>query len=113
MHSWPDERLERSIADAIAMGAGLREITTAATAAAIRIAIQSEHGNLQRAAKRLGVTDRALQMRRAGPRSRSTIEAHLSPGAALDGRPLRLRLELDLHSGDSISGRANRCSVRD
>ncbi len=64
-HAWPDERLERSIADAIAMGAGLREITTAATAAAIRIAFQSEHGNLQRAAKRLGVTDRALQMRRA------------------------------------------------
>jgi transcriptional regulator with GAF, ATPase, and Fis domain len=70
-HAWPDERLERSIADAIAMGAGLREITTAATAAAIRIAVQSEHGNLQRAAKRLGVTDRALQMRRAaGERSK-------------------------------------------
>jgi DNA-binding NtrC family response regulator len=65
MHPWPDERLDRSIADAIAVGAGLREITTAATAAAIRIAVQSEHGNLQRAAKRLGVTDRALQMRRA------------------------------------------------
>ena len=64
-HAWHDERLERSIADAIAMGAGLREITTAATAAAIRIVVQSEHGNLQRAAKRLGVTDRALQMRRA------------------------------------------------
>ena len=64
-HAWPDERLERSIADAIAMGAGLREITTAATAVAIRIAVQSEHGNLQRAAKRLGITDRALQMRRA------------------------------------------------
>jgi DNA-binding NtrC family response regulator len=64
-HAWPDERLELSIADAIAMGAGLREITTAATAAAIRIAVRSEHGNLQRAAKRLGVTDRALQMRRA------------------------------------------------
>jgi transcriptional regulator with GAF, ATPase, and Fis domain len=62
---WPDDRLERSIADAIALGAGLREITTAATAAAIRIAVQSENGNLRRAAKRLGVTDRALQMRRA------------------------------------------------
>jgi transcriptional regulator with GAF, ATPase, and Fis domain len=62
---WPDDRFERSIADAIALGAGLREITTAATAAAIRLAVQSESGNLQRAAKRLGVTDRALQMRRA------------------------------------------------
>ena len=63
--AWPDERLQRTIADAIALGASLKEISTATTAAAIRIAVQSERGNLQRAAKRLGVTDRALQMRRA------------------------------------------------
>lgn len=63
--AWPDERLEQTIADAIALGASLKEISTATTAAAIRIAVQSERGNLQRAAKRLGVTDRALQMRRA------------------------------------------------
>jgi len=62
---WPDERFQRSIADAIAMGASLKEISTATTAAAIRIAVQSEQGNLQRAARRLGVTDRALQLRRA------------------------------------------------
>jgi transcriptional regulator with GAF, ATPase, and Fis domain len=64
-HAWPNEQLERTIADAIAVGASLREISSATTAAAIRIAVQSERGNLQRAAKRLGVTDRALQMRRA------------------------------------------------
>jgi transcriptional regulator with GAF, ATPase, and Fis domain len=63
--AWPDERLEQTIADAVALGASLREISSATTAAAIRIAVQSERGNLQRAAKRLGVTDRALQMRRA------------------------------------------------
>jgi transcriptional regulator with GAF, ATPase, and Fis domain len=63
--AWPDERLERTIADAIALGASLKEISSATAAAAIRIAVQSEKGNLQRAAKRLGVTDRALQMRRA------------------------------------------------
>jgi transcriptional regulator with GAF, ATPase, and Fis domain len=63
--AWPDERLERTIADAIALGASLKEISSATTAVAIRIAVQSEKGNLQRAAKRLGVTDRALQMRRA------------------------------------------------
>jgi transcriptional regulator with GAF, ATPase, and Fis domain len=72
-HAWPDDRLERSIADAIAMGASLREITTATTSAAIRIAVDAEHGNLQRAAKRLGVTDRALQMRR---RAAGTISRH-------------------------------------
>jgi len=63
--AWPDQKLERTIADAIALGASLKEISSATTATAIRIAVQSERGNLQRAAKRLGVTDRALQMRRA------------------------------------------------
>jgi hypothetical protein len=43
----------------------LREIGRAATESAIRLAVANEDGNLQRAAKRLGVTDRALQMRRA------------------------------------------------
>jgi len=50
---------------ALDRGVGLREIGRAAADAAIRLAIASEHGNLQRAAKRLGVTDRALQLRRA------------------------------------------------
>jgi transcriptional regulator with GAF, ATPase, and Fis domain len=50
---------------ALERGVGLREIGRAATDAAIRLVITSEDGNLQRAAKRLGVTDRALQLRRA------------------------------------------------
>ena len=50
---------------ALQQGVGLRQIGRAAADAAIRLAIASEDGNLQRAAKRLGVTDRALQMRRA------------------------------------------------
>jgi transcriptional regulator with GAF, ATPase, and Fis domain len=62
---WPDGQLDRALGDAIASGASLREISAATTQAAIRIAVQSEQGNRQRAAKRLGVTDRALQMRRA------------------------------------------------
>jgi len=64
LRTWPNERLEQAIADAITMGVGLKEISQATTETAIRIAVQSENGNLQRAAKRLGVTDRALQMRR-------------------------------------------------
>jgi transcriptional regulator with GAF, ATPase, and Fis domain len=63
--AWPDEQLDRSIAGAIAAGASLRDISSVTSQAAIRIAVQSEQGNLQKAAKRLGVTDRALQMRRA------------------------------------------------
>ena len=62
---WPDENLEKTIANAITLGAGLKEISQSTTQAAIRIAIQSENGNIQRAAKKLGVTDRALQLRRA------------------------------------------------
>jgi transcriptional regulator with GAF, ATPase, and Fis domain len=54
-----------AIEAAIAGGIGLREIGRAASSAAIRIALEQEGGNLQRAARRLGVTDRALQMRRA------------------------------------------------
>jgi transcriptional regulator with GAF, ATPase, and Fis domain len=63
--AWPDEYLEKAISNAIALGAGLKEISQATTETAIRMAVQSEKGNLRRAAKRLGVTDRALQMRRA------------------------------------------------
>jgi transcriptional regulator with GAF, ATPase, and Fis domain len=67
--AWPDDQLDRSIAGAIASGASLREISSTTSETAIRIAVQSEQGNLRRAARRLGVTDRALQMRRAAGRS--------------------------------------------
>jgi transcriptional regulator with GAF, ATPase, and Fis domain len=63
--AWPDGDLERSISNALATGASLKEITQATAETAIRIAVQSEGSNLQRAASRLGITDRALQMRRA------------------------------------------------
>jgi transcriptional regulator with GAF, ATPase, and Fis domain len=53
------------VAAALESGIGLREIGRAATESAIRLAVANEDGNLQRAAKRLGITDRALQMRRA------------------------------------------------
>ncbi len=67
--AWPDERFERMIAEAIVLGNGLREITQTTTETAIRIAVQYEHGNIQRAARRLGVIDRALQLRRAAERA--------------------------------------------
>jgi transcriptional regulator with GAF, ATPase, and Fis domain len=47
-------------------GIGLKEIGRAATDAAIGLSLEQEGGSLQRAARRLGITDRALQMRRAG-----------------------------------------------
>jgi len=53
--------LERALDRRIA----LKDIGRAVTNTAIRLSLARENGNLQRAAKRLGVTDRALQMRRA------------------------------------------------
>ena len=62
---WPDDALECSLRRALAHGLGLKEIGRLASETAIRIAVGDEAGNLQRAAQRLGVTDRALQMRKA------------------------------------------------
>jgi transcriptional regulator with GAF, ATPase, and Fis domain len=63
--NWRVPEFERSIAQALSLGVGLKEISQAAADAATRIALQEENGNLRDAARRLGVTDRALQMRRA------------------------------------------------
>jgi hypothetical protein len=51
---------------ALSCGVGLKEIGRLVTSSAIRIAVGEANGNLQVAARRLGVTDRALQIRRAG-----------------------------------------------
>ena len=67
--SWPDTSFEDSVRRALALGVGLKEIGSAAAETAIRLAVDDADGNLQHAARRLGVTDRALQMRRAVVRS--------------------------------------------
>ncbi|MDH3661338.1 MAG: sigma 54-interacting transcriptional regulator, partial [Alphaproteobacteria bacterium] len=68
---WRDDALETAIRRAICRGAKLKEIGHAATEAAIRIMVDEEEGNLQRAARRLGVTDRTLQIRRANGSSQA------------------------------------------
>jgi transcriptional regulator with GAF, ATPase, and Fis domain len=65
---WLDGHFEQLIRRAVLFGAGLKEIGRAAEDCAIRCATQAEDGSLQRAARRLGVTDRALQIRRANLR---------------------------------------------
>jgi transcriptional regulator with PAS, ATPase and Fis domain len=60
---WRDEGFDRAIRVAVARGVTLREIGRAAADSAIRVAFD-QTGSLQGAARRLGVTDRALQMRR-------------------------------------------------
>jgi transcriptional regulator with GAF, ATPase, and Fis domain len=63
--SWPNAALDEAVGQALAAGVGLREIGVEATEAAIRLALRDACGNVQRAAQRLKVTDRALQIRRA------------------------------------------------
>ncbi len=63
--AWPDAEFEVSIRRALEQGVGLKDIGRLASETAIRAAVNAEEGNLQRAAQRLGVTDRALQMRKA------------------------------------------------
>ncbi|AGC43180.1 Fis family transcriptional regulator [Myxococcus stipitatus DSM 14675] len=62
---WRDQSFARAVQHALTMGMGLKEIGRSASEMAIRLVLAEEEGNLQRAARRLGVTDRALQLRRA------------------------------------------------
>ncbi|HET7505495.1 MAG TPA: sigma 54-interacting transcriptional regulator [Kofleriaceae bacterium] len=66
---WCDPLFRRSIGKAVEMGVGLKEIGRLAEDIAVRLALDSENGSLPRAARRLGVTDRALQLRRASTRA--------------------------------------------
>jgi len=67
---------DHSIGRALAQGVPLKEIGRAAEDAAVHLAVGSEGGNLQRAARRLGVTDRALQLRRAARLKRGNGRAN-------------------------------------
>lgn len=67
--AWQDIRFEQCIRDALMLGCGVKEISRITSETAIRIALREADGNLQRAAKRLGITDRALQLRQASQRS--------------------------------------------
>ena len=66
--SWPDRGFEGAVRHAVELSIGLKEISQVAADLATQFALEHEGGNLQRAALRLGVTDRALQIRRAQQR---------------------------------------------
>ena len=78
---WRDGDFEMSIRRALLAGAGLKEIGKVASETAIRVALEEAAGNVTAAARRLRVTDRALQMRRAAGRQEST-----RPGPAASGQ---------------------------
>jgi transcriptional regulator with GAF, ATPase, and Fis domain len=62
---WAEPGFLLALQRALDQGIALKEIGRAVTNAAIRMSLTQENGNLHRAARRLGVTDRALQVRRA------------------------------------------------
>jgi DNA-binding NtrC family response regulator len=79
---WRGPPFDAVIASALDQGAALREIGQHATETAIRLALAECGGNLPRAARRLGVTDRALQLRRAGRQAGSPAQlAPVTPSA--------------------------------
>jgi transcriptional regulator with GAF, ATPase, and Fis domain len=63
--TWWQGAFEKAIGDAVGSGVGLREIGKRAQDTAIGVAVAAEGGSLRRASLRLGVTERALQMRRS------------------------------------------------
>jgi transcriptional regulator with GAF, ATPase, and Fis domain len=68
---WHSEAFERVIRHAVRSGVGLKAIRRAAEDVAIEVAVADESGNLPRAARKLQVTGRALQIRAASRRIRS------------------------------------------
>jgi DNA-binding NtrC family response regulator len=67
-----DDGLERWVRTALAGNVALRDIRRAAEETAIAVALEEAAGNLHGASRRLKVTDRALQMRRAAARRNGT-----------------------------------------
>ncbi len=65
---WRDIGFEHAIRVALARGVELKAISQETKETAIQIAVDENGGNLQRAALRLGVTERTLQMWRAAQR---------------------------------------------
>ncbi len=65
---WSDRVFELPVRHSLAVGVGLKEIGRIAEETAVQIALAEEGGNLQRAARRLKVSDRALQLRQANGR---------------------------------------------
>lgn len=79
-----EKSLELAVRSAVASGSSLREVERSAGELAERIVIEEEEGNLKRAAARLGLTDRALQMRRAARRQNGNGRSQQSEITASD-----------------------------
>ncbi|HAB16538.1 MAG TPA: sigma 54-interacting transcriptional regulator [Verrucomicrobiota bacterium] len=88
---WADGDFAFAIRRALAGGVSLSELKDRTAEVAIEIAVHDAGGNLQRAALKLGVTDRALQLRRAAQRNGEPNESpnrlDRSPPVSLEDAP--------------------------
>jgi DNA-binding NtrC family response regulator len=80
---WPDGAFEAAVHRAVSSGVGLKDLRKTAEDLAVRIALALENGSVARASRRLGVTDRALQLRQAARRDQIDREdpTHVDQGA--------------------------------
>jgi transcriptional regulator with GAF, ATPase, and Fis domain len=85
LDAWPDNGFEKSIRRGLAAGARLEDITAAAADVAMRLAVAREGDDLRRAARSLGVPDRAVRLWASGP---AGPHADRSPPLAGDGSAL-------------------------
>ena len=69
---WSGPEFRSAIRRALAHGIPLKEVSRVAAECAIGLALEETGGNVSKAARLLGVTDRALQLRRAARREDST-----------------------------------------
>jgi transcriptional regulator with GAF, ATPase, and Fis domain len=79
---WRGGAFEQGVRRAVVQGAQLKEIGRAAEELAVRTAVEAASGSLQQAAQKLGVTDRALQLRRAQSRSGDGLSRSAGGGIA-------------------------------
>lgn len=77
-----DLQMEQTVRRALTLGTNLKELKRMVEESAIRLVIDEEEGNLQRAARRLGVTDRLLQLRRAEQRQQLQASLAAMPNIA-------------------------------
>jgi transcriptional regulator with GAF, ATPase, and Fis domain len=76
--AWRDDpSFSAAVHKAVGAGAGLRELKEVVAELAVGAALQSTHGNVALAARRLGITARALQMRQAAWRSTDPLARRL------------------------------------
>jgi transcriptional regulator with GAF, ATPase, and Fis domain len=71
-HAWPDAAFESTIRRSLTLGVGLKTLRKVAEDLAVSIALGLENGSVAKASRRLGITERALQLRQAERRRELT-----------------------------------------